>query len=617
MPGLLAVSCAPERADRAGASLARVVRAFTALRGMALTAEAAGPTCRVVRFAGAGSAHPALVTSPDGQVTVAAAGWCFAAEAAVAADGVLPHLAIRFAAVGDAALDGLQGQYLALAMDRRDGRLVAAPDQLGLFPVYVAEDDGVAWVTTAALPLAVGLGARLDVEALRALFMESAIRSPRSAFAGIRRASFGERVTITAGRAHVARRWLPYRAARAYRRIEDAADEGGGLLRATARQVRAAWPAWVADLTSGLDSRLVVAALAEPGAPVHVTVNGPDDHLDVAIARLIADRFGWSLEHVSLPPDWGGRRWPLFEEGVALADGELGGHAIDGTLYAKRRLAGRFAASLTGGGGELYREFFWQQEYLRIGRTSALDVPRLLRYRFFPAVRPNLGLFHADWRADYVADQVRTAAAIAGLAPDALNTQKLDAIYLWKSSGHVGRYAGAVWPLLASPAPLATAELLEWAAAVPWRFRLAGRLVRHMITRMHPTLAALPTCYGGSAEPIRLTRPAHVTRYAVGAGARLVRKLGLMTVRHPIFTNPTARPPEPAWNRDLVTRFDAEGLLDVERLRSASLYAPDGLSACLAAARGPDFTDVNQLYAIVTIETLCRLAGIVPAGERL
>ena len=234
-------------------------------------------------------------------------------------------------------------------------------------------------------------------------------------------------------------------------------------------------------------------------------------------------------------------------------------------------------------------------------------MPRLLRYRFFPAVRPNLGLFHADWRADYVADQVRTAAAIAGLAPDALNTQKLDAIYLWKSSGHVGRYAGAVWPLLASPAPLATAELLEWAAAVPWRFRLAGRLVRHMITRMHPTLAALPTCYGGSAEPIRLTRPAHVTRYAVGAGARLVRKLGLMTVRHPIFTNPTARPPEPAWNRDLVTRFDAEGLLD----------APDGLSAFLAAARGPDFTDFNQLYAIVTIETLCRLAGIVPAGERL
>src|SRR5437763_316608 len=477
MPGLLAVSWAPERADRAAASLARVVRAFTALRGMAPTAEAAGPTCRVVRFAGAGSPHPALVTSPDGQVTVAAAGWCFAAEAAVAADGVLPHLAIRFAAVGDAALDGLQGQYLALAMDRRDGRLVAAPDQLGLFPVYVAEDDGVAWVTTAALPLAVGLGARLDVEALRALFMESAIRSPRSAFAGISRASFGERVTITAGRAHVARRWLPYRAARAYRRIEDAADEGGGLLRATARKVRAAWPAWVADLTPGLD--------------------------------------------------------------------------------------------------------------------------------------------HADWRADYVADQVRTAAAIAGLAPDALNTQKLDAIYLWKSSGHVGRYAGAVWPLLASPAPLATAELLEWAAAVPWRFRLAGRLVRHMITRMHPTLAALPTCYGGSAEPIRLTRPAHVTRYAVGAGARLVRKLGLMTVRHPIFTNPTARPPEPAWNRDLVTRFDAEGLLDVERLRSASLYAPDGLSAFLAAARGPDFTDFNQLYAIVTIETLCRLAGIVPAGERL
>ncbi|TMA47737.1 MAG: hypothetical protein E6J83_04290, partial [Deltaproteobacteria bacterium] len=98
MPGLLAVSWAPERADRAGASLARVVTAFTALRGLAPTAEAAAPTCRVVRFAGAGSPHAALVTSPDGQVTVAAAGWCFAPGAADPPGGLLPHLAARFAA---------------------------------------------------------------------------------------------------------------------------------------------------------------------------------------------------------------------------------------------------------------------------------------------------------------------------------------------------------------------------------------------------------------------------------------------------------------------------------------------------------------------------------------
>jgi asparagine synthase (glutamine-hydrolysing) len=614
VPGLVAVSWAPDRAARARELFSRVAGAYARLKGLEASDTTELDGLRIARFAARAASNPAIFTGADG-VRLAAAGWWFDPDAPADAPPSLERLAAAWRRDREAALDRLQGHYLVAVAERGD--LVGAVDQLGLFPVYVAEADGIAWLATSAAVLAAVLRPALDVEALRALFMENAIRSPRSAFAGIRRVGLGERVVLAGGRVRVSRVWTPFRSARAYARIEDAADEGSALLREACRRIRRVWPRAVSDLTSGLDSRLVVAALAEPDVPVAVTVNGPADNLDVVTARQIAARFGWPLRHQSLPADWGRRRWPLFQRAVGLADGELPGHAVDGTLFAKLGLAPDFDASLTGGGGELYREFFWQQEYLRIGRTPVLDVGRLLRYRFFPSVSPETSLFRADWRAHYVADQTDVIRSIVAMAPDALNTAKLDAVYMWKSSGHVGRYAGAMWPLVAAPAPLATARLVEYAIALPWRYRMAGRLVRQMITRMHPALAALPTSYGGSAEPIRLTRPDQVLPYVASSAARLVRKLGQVTIRHPIIPNPTVRVAEPAWERDLVATLGAERFLDPEHLRTASLYDPDGLGRFLARAHAGDVTAFSQLSAIVSIEILCRLCDLDPRGERL
>jgi hypothetical protein len=159
--------------------------------------------------------------------------------------------------------------------------------------------------------------------------------------------------------------------------------------------------------------------------------------------------------------------------------------------------------------------------------------------------------------------------------------------------------------------------LVEYAAALPWRFRMAGRLVRHMITRMHPALAALPTCYGGSAEPIRLARPDQVLPYLATSAARLVRKIGQVTVRNPIIPNPTVRVADPAWEHDFVAVLAAEGLLDVDRLRTASLYDADGLRRFLARVAAGEQAPFAQLAAIVSIEVLCRLCDIEPRGERL
>jgi hypothetical protein len=357
-----------------------------------------------------------------------------------------------------------------------------------------------------------------------------------------------------------------------------------------------------------------VAAITSQGFGVQVTVSGHETDLDVTVARHIADHFEWPLKHFSEPAAWGQQRWELFKQGVALAEGELSGSAIDGTIRVKLALCDLFDAALCGGGGEIYRDFFWQQEFLKIGTTSNVDLLRLFRYRFFFSGSPKMSLFRKDWRADYINDQTRTAQQIVDMGPEAMNTAKLDALYLWKCSGSFASYAGAINPLIASTFPLLSRDLFEYSAALPWRYRIRGRLVRQMIVLAHPELAAMPTWHGGSAEPMRITRPCNYLPYAAGLFKKLVRKFGQVTIKRPIFRLPCERKQNPLVNKDFVSVLDREGFLDIENLRTAELYDADGLREFLSAARKCDFLDFKQLYVVVTIELLSRMREFAPNG---
>src|SRR5262249_42859088 len=148
------------------------------------------------------------------------------------------------------------------------------------------------------------------------------------------------------------------------------------------------------------------------------------------------------------PEHWGTQRWPLFQQGVVLSDGELTGNRIDRTLYVKRAIRDAGDVTITGGGGELYRDFFWKQEFFNIGRTSALNIPKLIKYRFDFGATYAKSLFRKDWYPEFLAGEIAMIKQITDLAPDALNTAKLDAIYLWKSGGHGSRYMATVIPLV-------------------------------------------------------------------------------------------------------------------------------------------------------------------------
>lgn len=617
MPGLLAVSWKQGCELQANESFERMSLSFAKFKGLTCSSDVRTAGFRIARFAGQTSPYPDVLKDTRKNLIVASAGWWCEQDVARHHDARLIYLADRYHDEGDRVFNGLFGQYVIVVIDIGNQTLIASVDRLGFFPVYIAERDGLSWLSTSSTVLASVLKTPLDIEAVRALFMNDSIRSPATAFRGIRRLEFGEQVTFSEGKCQIKRVWTPYRDPVFYRKIEDAAEQAVYILRSCCRGIRKLFSNAICDLTSGLDSRLVVSAFTEPGSYMNVTVNGDDDHLDVVVASQIAQHFGWTCFRGSRPTNWGQLRWPYFQKAAVLTEGELAADHADATLMGKARLAKEFDASLTGGMGEICRDFFWQQEFFKIGKTCHLDVARLCRYRFFFNCRPDMSLFKRDWRKQYMHEQVNLAQQIADLAPDACNTAKLDTLYIWKNCGHVGRYVGACFPIIPSMVPLGTQPFVEFCMSVPYQYRLGGKLVRHIITKTHPDLAKFPTWYGGSAEPLCIRKPVNYVPYLTNVFKKGVRKAGQLTIKKPIFKDPCAHRVHRSDDIAFLNILQTEGWLDIDNLKTSNLYDPDGLQNFLKQARSSKFNLFSQLYPIISLELLCRRTGIRPSGQSL
>ena len=613
MADLLALCYTPQCKTRAQRVFRQAGEAMQRIKGIQCNDQAEADGFMVARFASALEPAPKVMQLHEKGLILAVAGWCQVAKARRTSKAPLAVLADEYLnrKKDKDIFSCLQGQYTAVCVEIGQRRMLGWVDRLGLMPSYVCAADGMAWFSTSAMVLASVVKPQLDLHAVRTLFLGRCPNSPHSLFEGISRLGFGQHVELSGGRHRIETTWTPYLPTVRYRNFHEAIDAGVSMIRACCEDIRNTYTRPIMDFTSGLDSRLVVAGMYKGnGDRLSVTVSGVPHNIDVQIAHRAAKQFGWAILPVPPPEHWGAQRWPFFQQGVALSEGELTGNRIDQTLYVKRVIHEAGGVSITGGGGELYRDFFWQQEFFNIGRTSALSIPRLIKYRFDFGATHEKSLFRKDWYPEFLAGEIATIKQITDLAPDALNTAKLDAIYLWKSGGHIGRYTATVMPVTFVLSPLMTQELIEYTVSVPWQYRIHGRLIRGLITRMSPELAKLPTWYGTSAEPLSILQPLQLLKYSAVAAQKLIRKIGQVTIGRNIFRDPTTMKYDPTPDIELTRVMQDEGLLKADNLVSAGLYDPKSLTDFLTSTQQSDFTHHKQLQTLVSVELLCRMGSV-------
>jgi hypothetical protein len=558
-----------------------------------------GPSERAVASAGPWAAVVAFdvprAQSADGQIRGSA--W------AVAAGGV--HFSRHPPTSG---LADVEGQFALSAYDDAHATLILASDAFGMHALYVTERNGTTYVSTSVLALARYLRGRPSLLGVRSFLRAGYHFGRRTSWDGIERLDPATLMAFTPEGVETQVYWSPVVDASLARlpfdeAVEHCTDVAVGAYRALFSGMPPVW----ADLSGGYDTRFLTLLLREAGVPFDTNTRGSPYSPDIPVARDIARTAGWNWSLLALPDDWDSLLPSLLPVALAWGDGNLDAIELARVLWAHRELGRDHRDLAIGGGGEHFRGFAWRQEFLQAGRSSRVNMDNWLDMRLLHPL--NTDIFTSDptpeVREDFRERMVRRAEPYSGEP----NTTQLDVMYAYKVTGHFGAFLSADGAFLRSRLPFYFRPTFAAAFSTNYRHRDNHRLMRHMINRLDPTIAAVRTVTGGPAQPWRLSNLHRFAPYYTDVARRAVAKLSHRAIGRAVLA--PRKPPNPAKERariTLVRRLRTEGVLDPRRMRSAPLYKPGALDPWLDRAEKAVFVDDELLGRLVTLEFALRAA---------
>jgi hypothetical protein len=291
-------------------------------------------------------------------------------------------------------------------------------------------------------------------------------------------------------------------------------------------------------LSGGYDSRLLLALLRDRGLSPRVHVYGREQDEDVQIAEAIAKGEGFRLESI----DKSQESSPTIEEFPALVRRNFlwfDGYPSDGIFdngsdrpTREARAAGG-ALALNGGGGEIFRNFF----YLADGAFTVRHVLWAFFSQFDPRVcTPDFS------EEEYFAQLERAIRNLLADSPgdapssaERLTRQQVEYLYpcfrcaywMGRNNSVNNRFGRAVTPFIEP-------ELIKLALQIPLRFKNHGIFEAALIDAIDPRLASYPSVYGQTFDrppPWRrvlkdqatLRRPTYLRRFSYRLQNRLRR----------------------------------------------------------------------------------------------
>lgn len=428
------------------------------------------------------------------------------------------------------------GQYALLLGDGDSIRLLTDP--LGIYPVW--HDEDITAVSSSFLAV-VNAAARLnaDPQCIYEYVFQGTTYGDRTLFREIRlhgarnRIVFGNDVTVDAYHPPLVREMRDGP-------IEEHLDRCLSNLGRYYDAIGSAFGDRVdTALSGGYDSRLTLALLRSRGLNPSVHVYGHENDADVRIARAVAHGEGFPLEHI----DKGDAPPPSRDAFAKIVERNLmsfQGHPADGIFENGTDLATRMErcangrVALNGGGGEVFRNFFYLPD-------RAFSVRQLL-WTFYGAFDPTWCTGAFDEQV-YLANLGRKVKRVLGIEYDRLRRTDIEALYpLFRCRYWMGKNNSVNNRLGPALTPFIDANIVPDAVAIPLRYKNSGRFEARLIARVSKALASYPSDYGHAfdTDPPLARRLKDKLTYA--RPPRLRRMTFRVKNRHPAE--------RPAWLRE-------------------------------------------------------------------
>jgi glutamine amidotransferase-like protein len=505
----------------------------------------------------------------------------------------------------EASLDQLDGQFALVSYDAQREEVVVATDPFAMQALYQAGRDGKTYVSTSALALAKHLHARPSTLGL-STFVRAGYHFGRlTHWEGVERLEPGTSLHFTQAGRHERVYWRPVIDPRAARlSFDQAVDEAIDVATSTLRSYLGHRPPIWSDLTGGFDTRLLNLLLTRAGVDV-VSNTREEEAEDVEIARDVARAARWDWMPLAMPQEWSQILPTFLPIALGWADGNLEVLELAWVLWAHGQMSRSHDSLLSAGGGEHFQHFAWMSEFAGAGRSNRVNLENWIDMRLLrPLSRPLLPKEMAHTVREDIRRRMDTWAQPYS---EHLNTAQLDVMYAYKSMGHFGAYRSADEAYLRAELPFYYKPLFTTAFSTNFRFRNNHRLMRHMIQRLDPHVAAIETTRGGPAEPWKATNLHRFLPYYGTIARKAISKVAQKTLGRTVFaTGARFNPCDLPARRVLFDHLGWKGRLERSDFRSATLFQPRALDEFLRRAYSHPTIDVTLLGRLVTAELAVR-----------
>lgn len=276
------------------------------------------------------------------------------------------------------------------------------------------------------------------------------------------------------------------------------------------------------ELTGGFDSRLLACLLFQNGVPFEASIAAPEGHID--------HRLGSEVAQVLKVP-YHLHCWEETELEKSLDDIMLACDGLTGDLttchrlsqLSEERLGRGVEVALKGSAGELYKDFFWQQDFpFYWSPNSRID--RLVELRI-EMERQSRKILCDEAHLAYVQYRQRQFERFRIYERDR-NTQTYDAIYFHE---RMGTWGSRMMTMLQNQniciaAPLGEIESVQIGYHAPRTDRFYSRLHRKYITEASSAASRVLTTDGTTASSMSSDLFLDFAGYSTGAMRKLLTK---------------------------------------------------------------------------------------------
>ncbi len=303
------------------------------------------------------------------------------------------------------------------------------------------------------------------------------------------------------------------------------------------------------DLTGGFDSRLVACLMTHHQVPFEAALSGESDHPDCVLGQQVAEALGCKFVFTT----WNTDRLEADLPGLmSRLDGMCGYLSTFHRLcqLTDERQSRGIDLSFKGSGGELFKDFFWAQDFpFYASKKSRLN--RLHRLRLeFELLSPNV--LTEEFFGHFLSARKKRQQRLQEYSLP-LNTQTYDNVYF---NERVQTWNGRLItscqaPTIASHSPLCETRAVQIGFSAARSLRFYNRLHRHYISKQSPAAAQVYTTDGTTASD----RTADLLRdgagYAYGKSRKLLRKLNQLLLNRTRFEASTFSATDRILNTDL------------------------------------------------------------------